>query len=72
MTAAHWWNRLTPAWLNEQAEQAATAVEQQRATLDAVDARERRVNEVVARLEADRRANHYGPTIARALGANQP
>ena len=62
------WDCLLPGKYIRQLAGAEAARENQREALKQTIAKDRDVNDVVARLAADRRRNHYGPTIARALG----
>lgn len=59
---------LTPRWLREQIKAAEADREDQRRALAESEILKKRAEEVVSVIGADRRKNHYGPMIARALG----
>ena len=62
------WDCILPSRYLRQLVGAEKARDNQREALKRTIAKDQDVDDVVARLTADRRRNHYGPTIARALG----
>lgn len=64
------WAWMIPARFRAQVAAAEESLTESREALETTEQRERQVNQIVARLETDRRKNNYGPTIARAIGRN--
>ena len=65
--SARIWDCLLPSRYLRQLGLAEKARDNQKEALRRTIAKDQDVDDVVARLVADRRRNNYGPTIARAL-----